>query len=395
MSRTVVLHVGLAKTGTTYLQQTLFASRRRLARAGTLYPGAEPATHFYASLDVRGVAFKGYQDHRVPGAWDRLVAEADAYDGTTLISHETIAQSRAPVVDRIVSSFGCDDVRVVITVRDLLRQLPAVWQEGLKNGDTWTYEDFADRVFTTWPARSRKGPGFWASQDAAMLVRRWAEAVGPSNVWLVTVPPRGSDPDLLWSRFADAAQLPAMRYSKPTEESNPSLGVGEAELLRRLNPRLTEQMDWPSYDRFIKRRLSGSVLAARQDFGRLTLTDDWVARLHDISATIKAVLAESGVHIVGDLDDLDGVAEPVGRMPDDLSDAEVLEIAMDVVGRLAIEPPRRHLRDVSWSSLRDRVPVMAASLTRRGAVRAAVRRGLRRDTDVDPRDALDDVDDDA
>lgn len=385
MSRTVFLHVGLAKTGTTYLQQTLFASRRRLARRGTLYPGALPASHFFGSLDVRGVAFKGYQDDRVPGAWDRLVAETDAYDGHALISHETIAQSRTPVIQRIVRSFATDDVRVVFTCRDLFRQLPAVWQENLKNGDTRTFTEYAELVFATWPVRSRKGPGFWASQDAGVLVRRWADEVGPDRVTLVTVPPRGSAPGELWRRFAQASELPDIRYSRPSEDTNASLGVAEAELLRRLNPRLSETMDWPAYDRFIKRRLSGTVLSEHQGYGRLTLTSDWAARLADITAVTKAALAECGVPVIGDLDDLDGDPEPAGRMPDELTDAEVLDVALDVVGRLATEPPRRKVSDLSVHVLAQRFPPLAAVLTRRGAVRSAVRRRLGRTRELDPR----------
>jgi len=94
VSRTVYLHVGIAKTGTTYLQRRLFANRELLERHGTLYPGSGPAAHFLASLDLRGTTFKGHAYEGVEGAWDRLVAAADGFGGNTLISHETLARAK-------------------------------------------------------------------------------------------------------------------------------------------------------------------------------------------------------------------------------------------------------------------------------------------------------------
>ena len=96
MSRTVHLHVGIAKTGTTYLQRTLYANRRALERNGTCYPGREPAAHFFGSLDLRGTTFKGHVYDGVAGAWGRLVALADEFEGTALISHETLAHRPRP-----------------------------------------------------------------------------------------------------------------------------------------------------------------------------------------------------------------------------------------------------------------------------------------------------------
>ncbi len=62
------------------------------------------------------------------------------FPGRALVSHETLARTTKPVARKAVASLG-DDVRVLITCRDLGRQVPAVWQENVKNRSTESYAD--------------------------------------------------------------------------------------------------------------------------------------------------------------------------------------------------------------------------------------------------------------
>lgn len=374
MSSTVHLHVGIAKTGTTYLQRTLFKNRSGLERHGTLYPGPVPAAHFYASLDLRGAQFSGYVYEQVDGAWARLVAQADAFAGQTVVSHETFALTKPECIRQAVGSFATDDVRVVVTARDLGRQIPAVWQERLKNRDEQSYDSYLTRLFDI----SRRTPldrnDFWTVQDLPALVTRWSEVVGVDNVTVVTVPPPGADRLELWRRFASATVLPDIDYTFPARD-NASLGVAEAELLRRVNPLLADSLKWPEYDRLIKRTLVETVLGPLTSQGRLTVPARWRERVEELSAEQVAGVAGSGVRVVGELADLAPIAaaEPSdGRQPGELSDAELLRTATQVIAALvsvqrgapAPAPP-----GVRW--LFDR-PVLRPVVSR---LRSAVRRG--------------------
>ena len=51
--RRVFLHVGLPKTGTTYLQQVVWANRDRLRSAGLFLPGFGHREHLWAALDLQ------------------------------------------------------------------------------------------------------------------------------------------------------------------------------------------------------------------------------------------------------------------------------------------------------------------------------------------------------
>src|SRR5262249_22208570 len=129
----VFLHIGAPKTGTTYLQNILFSNRTALRRDGLLYPGNAVRSHFWASQDLRDMAFHGYVEPQVSGAWDRLVGEIRNFGGAAIIDHEILAAASAAQIDRALADLDFADVHIVLTARDIARQLPAAWQERIKN----------------------------------------------------------------------------------------------------------------------------------------------------------------------------------------------------------------------------------------------------------------------
>jgi hypothetical protein len=301
-----------------------------------------------------------------------LVRQAKAFDGNTLISHETLAHARPEHVERAVGAFGFAEVHVVVTARDLARQIPAGWQEQLKNRGETEYSEFVEHVFASWRPEFGGENRFWRAQDVRGVVARWAAAVGTDRVTVVTVPPPGADRLELWRRFAEATDLPDVEYVF-AQRDNSSLGVAEAELLRRLNPRLRDELDWPRYDGLIKKRLSEGVLGPLDAQGRLRLPERWTSAVAEIAAAEIEYLASSGVTIVGSLDDLAPVravdSEEPARQPEDLTDAELLDAALAAIAALAVRPPpgpppgtaprREGIRGRSMAlarRLRDRLP---------------------------------------
>src|SRR5688572_4721014 len=91
----VILHVGSPKTGTTFLQNVLWAQKERAAEQGVLLPLERFADHYLASLDARDLAERPEHPPRAVGSWQRLVDEASSWDGTVLVSHELLAAATA------------------------------------------------------------------------------------------------------------------------------------------------------------------------------------------------------------------------------------------------------------------------------------------------------------
>lgn len=337
MTHTVHLHVGPAKSGTTYLQRVMFVNGGLLRENGVLYPGSR-ASHFMPVLDLKGKGFKGHRYPQAEGQWDRLASQVRDFDGASaVISHETLARTSPEVMRAAVDSFPGSEVRVLITCRDLGRQIPATWQENVKNRNQTPYGDFLARTLDTW--RRGKVPGsFWGAQDLARLARRWGRVVGPGNVRLVTVPPPGSPPTLLWERFAEAAGFPELDYDLVVSGGNPSLGAVQAELLRRLNTAVPETVGWRDYERRIKGAFVRELRTHPGD-ARLTVPEEFRSRVDQVADEMIGDLRRAGYAVVGDLEDLRPSYLPVTKLPDEVGDDELLALALRSIADLALREP--------------------------------------------------------
>jgi hypothetical protein len=308
----VYVHVGAPKTGTTFLQAVLDKNRALLRSRGLFYPGPG-ADHFLAAQDLHG-PFRGTDDAPIAGAWDRLLAALRRSPGpAALISHETLMAITSEEMSRVVADLPTERVEIVVTARDLARQLPAVWQEDLKQGKSQPFDRFLDRVRSGPPAHDRRERGFWLWQDLPRVLADWRDHVPADRITVVTVPPPGAPRSLLWSRFAAAVRVDASGADMTVRRTNTSLDAGQAELLRRLNEELgrggRDPMAWPVYRRNVKRFLAETVFAAGEPAAPLSIGTadlDWARTMgRDFTATIR----EGGYRLVGDLDDLVPSAE--------------------------------------------------------------------------------------
>ena len=181
-------------------------------------------------------------------------------------------------------------------------------------------------------------------QEVPDVLDRWTAGIPRERVHLVTVPPPGASPTLLWERFAGVFDLDA-RELMPTERANASLGVAESTMVRRLNTRLNNVLGGYGYRRFVRELVVHQHLARRRDSTRLSLppeVHEWAASL---SRSWVSELALRGYDVVGDLDDLIPTADPQAFVdPDTVDEHAVTESALDALAVLAIEASR--LREV-------------------------------------------------
>ena len=343
----VYLHIGAPKTGTTYLQKVLATNRPALRTQGLLYPGNR-ADHFLAAQDVMGHAFRGHQDERAKGTWDRLLREVNAWDQSTLISHELFCLAQADQIARITDSLDGRDIRVILTARDLVRQIPAVWQEDLKNGKVISLPDFSHRVQEN--ASKNQAKGFWGYQDLPRILARWEARVPSQHIYVVTVPPQGAQPNLLWSRFTQVLNVDLPQDRLRVSSTNISLGAAEAEFLRRLNEQVADTMSWPHYRELVKNGLVRRALARGTESRSLDLPPsvaEWAAKR---STQAAVALAGRSYQVVGDLSDL----SPVTSSPPTSAVGPTAESDIAAVGVAATADLLVRLR-------RDRSPTSGSS----------------------------------
>lgn len=362
----IVLHVGTPKTGTTYLQDLMWRNREELARRGVSYPGRYRESHFLAAMDLQGATVEEVGDPHLPWAWDRLVAEVAEVRGTAVVSHELFSPMEPDRVERVLDAFGGAELHVVCTARDLGRQLPAVWQEDLKNRHTLGFAEFLGSVRD--PGTGHwLGELFWRMQDVPAVLRRWAGTLPPQRVHVVTVPPAGSAPEQLWRRFATVLGVDADGLADGPAEPNHSLGPAEAQLLRRLNLALPGDMPWWVYERTVRRELV-EALGRRGGTQRLTVPRDHQSWVTERATQMTAELIGAGYRVAGDLDDLVPAAAPAGPDPDEVSESVLLDVALDAAREVVLRCGE-HIARAQRPSLRQRVRDL-------GERHAAVRRLL-------------------
>jgi hypothetical protein len=332
----VYLHVGAPKTGTTYLQDVLWNNRDALRRSGVLYPGLSKDAQFHAAMDLQQSYFQEHLDPAVPGAWERLVGQARAWRGDVVLSHELFSLVDERAATRALQHLAWADVHVVLTARDLARQLPAVWQEDVKNRQVLTFAEFARELAAPGPDAHYLANLFWRMQDLPRVLDSWTGGLPAGRVHLVTVPPSGTPSNELWRRFSQATGINANTCEiNLATESNSSLGVAETNLLRRLNVVLADSLEWPEYDVLVKDYLALSVMSRRDSTAPLGLPPSEYEWVTERSRTMIEALGRRNCHVIGDLNDLVPVGSPrTDRHPDDVSDIELLDTAVHALAGL-------------------------------------------------------------
>jgi hypothetical protein len=346
----VLLHVGTPKTGTSYLQDVLFRNREVLRGHGILYPADRFDGHFLAALDLMRLTWGGLETEAV-GAWDRLAEQVREWPGTSIISHEILSTASPTQVDRALTSFGEGvEVHVIVSVRDLVRQVPAEWQENVKHRSLVSYAHFLDMIRD--PARdTRIGSWFWGAQEIPDILDRWGAILPPEQVHLVTVPRPGAAPDELWRRFSHAFGLDGIDLDLTPERANPSLGVPETALLRLVNKRVTQVVDPPDYRPLVRELLAHQTLSRRTGSARLGLPPDTHEWVQDLSRSWVAEIEKRGYDVVGDLADLLGAPSGTFVDPDTAPAEDLLPAALDAITALLVEGSR--LREVEANLARE------------------------------------------
>lgn len=332
MTRRVYVHVGAPKTGTTYLQDRLAANRAELAQHAVHYPLGLSSSHFRAALDLIDVSWGGQRDNAV-GEWDKLMDRVRRHDGTLIISHEILAAAQPRQVKQAMADLAGDEVHLVYTARDLARQIPAEWQEGIKHRRRRSFAKFLTQVQAA--NRTQSTMWFWKVQSLPDVLTRWGSGLPPERVHVVTVPQAGAPPDLLWTRYCQALGIDLAWAPDETARVNASIGTAESALIRKLNRRLKKgALRGPDYQRLVRQLVVHDTLAHRESMTRATLPPfayDWA---ETVAAEWLEWIAGAGVQVVGDLDDLRPVrpaARPRWQDPDKPGNGEMVDAALDAL----------------------------------------------------------------
>lgn len=373
MARRVFVHIGLPKTGTTYLQTIVWDNRDRLREVGLLVPGDERRDHLWASLVVREDPHAGRRNPKAPSAWDRLRAEIEQWDGDALVSHEFFCSASEEQARAAVAALAPAEVHVVATAREPLGLFTASWQESVKNKGTTRIQDYgrseSRRPLDIWD---------WRALDLGLVLERWGEAVPPERVHVLPLPTPGSPRELLWERFAGLLGVPADAVDLSGNFPNESMGVAETETLRRVNEVL-EGFD-TAFDRgvWIRSYLADERLVPRRG-ERYWPGDDQIEDCRRRGQRALDLVRSRGFDLIGEADQLlvpDDL--PERRHPDSVTDGEVAQVAVETIAVMLADVRRLTKRNKRLERLAHRRGTAGRLVGRGGAARSRVRRLLGR-----------------
>lgn len=328
MTHRAFLHVGPPKTGTTYLQSLLHKNRQVLRRRGLLVVQQAKQQYEAASeLTQR----KPARARRVPsGVWKTLVREVNEFDGDAVLSHERYSLANAVQNEQIRDDLDQRELHVVYTLRDLTGVVAADWQESVKNGSAGTWPEFCKAIAADDGQLLRK------RTRALRSIRAWSKVLPPECIHIVTVPPSGSPPDLLWQRFCAVLGVDPKGMSTEQPRGNQSLGRVEVELLRRVNELSETQLSVHDRRPELKHFLAEEALNQRPGKTRVAIDKETFDTARREAQAIAKQVSKLGLDVVGDLSDLTA-AEFGNTSPDanDVTDAELVDAAVDAIAALA------------------------------------------------------------
>ncbi len=338
MARRVFLHIGVPKTGTTFLQTAMWNNRASLERQGFLYPGSKRMDHYHAAQAVRDASARRPRHEK--DAWTKLVQELSAWPGTGLVSHEFFSMATTAQAKAAVAALQPAEVHIVLTVRDYVRQFPAVWQEALKMGSPASLDQFMEKALAF---DVQGGAWGWDSQDVPAVLDRWGQAVPAEQVHVITVPPPGAPRPLLWRRWCEVLEVDDAGFDMERSFGNESLGAAQAALLHRVVPHLSGPLGpAPARHRWVRQYFGHEVLVPQRG-ERFGLRPKHAAELRSLSGAMTEAITQGGYSVVGDLADLvPAEGQPELPYPDDVDVDEVLEVAAR-----AIEHMIRDVRELT------------------------------------------------
>lgn len=220
-----VIHIGLPKTGTTYLQHAFTRLRPELTSRGVLYPDRWGSLNGH--FELRNVL-----EGEIPSPEiEAFVALHRSGARQVLLSSEALAEASDAALRRLFALLAGQPALIVLYCRRWSETIPALWREVVKYGSNKTLPEFTLSCLHDPVAAVRTNFGH--------VLERWAAVFGHSSIRVASysqvIDTRGDLFSHFCRNFLDWPDPPASGIGRVNE----SLDFVEAETLRAVNV-----LDW-------------------------------------------------------------------------------------------------------------------------------------------------------
>jgi hypothetical protein len=332
-TRTVFLHVGCRKSGTSALQRGLRTALDDLRAEGVEQP-----------LVGRGQVLRGLDADagRAERVLDRLAGWiSDSPHPRHLITLEALAEWSPEATSLVVSALAGFDTRLLVTARPWAVTIPSEWQQRVKARYTGPYDDYVAAVLAPEEAGgslSDEVSTFRRRQDLADVVGRWRAGAPDLPVDVVLVP---TEPDVrpgLFDLFCEVTGIDPGVLTPSERGRNESLSHEDAEVLRLVNRALGTRLADPrgGYRRHVRRWIAVDTMTGRSTGTRIRLPAGWEARASSEAARQLDEVRAAGCRVWGDQERFVHPELP-GADFVPATDAAVAEAAAVVLAELATQ----------------------------------------------------------
>jgi hypothetical protein len=241
---TLILHIGLERTGTTSLQRFCADYKRDLRKASILYPTRSLAyaggawrnhaplasCYFHPHLRDLTIPFPPEQKKMLLASLFREIDSSGA-DIALLSSEHLSSRLRLPQIRVLAADLAGYDCRVGVVVRDPASRFFSSYSAHIVSGGITSIGAYTDSKVVS------ESPYF----RSAEVIRPWEEAFGPENIGVFAYDRKGDTLRAMLERFAprELSPPPLSSYSE-----NFSYGPSLIEAFRCANIRATERRSW-------------------------------------------------------------------------------------------------------------------------------------------------------
>lgn len=261
----LLLHIGLPKTGTTYLQRTFYAALASRAEAPLDYPDAGFYNHQVALYEPLGRHLPWKARPAVPGRWPALRDALGHRRGSvpTLLSAEALSALSNDGVEEFRQRLSDRQVdRIIITVRPLGVLLPSHWQQNMKQGGCGDLAAYAGRMLQVIERGESPSQMFCFRHT----VQAWRRVFPDASITVLAMDGSHAQNLLSFARVCGLGQAhdAHLLASVPTAaEQNLSFSVDECRQLLAINERIARG-ELPASAR---RRAMDRFFQAREEAG--------------------------------------------------------------------------------------------------------------------------------
>jgi len=233
--KTIFIHIGPQKTGTTTIQVGLKASRKRLKAAGFLVPITGQTAGRSAAQHHLGWELVGSKHFDARQSWAALRKEIDQFNGSSVIlSTETLSQLEANQIEIIRNHLVPHDVRIVMYLRRQDGLLQSLWTQRIKNPRMRLPEALEEFIV--------KKENHAHISAYALILQRWESVFDKENM-LVRVLETNQLRGQLFQDFLFTCGVEhSDRYPNP-QDANVTPGAQTLELMAYFKSRLFQKLN--------------------------------------------------------------------------------------------------------------------------------------------------------